>query len=371
MQLRTSVFVVLCTATAPSGLAQTVLTDLGAGGSAQALNDRGQVVGIVTDPQSHFPLPARWDDGTLSVLDTGPFGEAQPLNISPEGRFIAGKGGDVYITPAGTPVRWDALGTLSVLPDLGFGGIATGVDDLGTAVGIVYDFDQTSRAARWSANGTLELLPVVNSSERFSGALEINSSGHIAGFSSTEPFFEASVRWDALGPVLLGDAAWNSGRAVAISESSTALYLSQSRTTLSQTWYTQRPNGDRTVIQPLEPTLHFTAEDVNSAENVVGFGSVPNNVDPIRIRAAIWIQGVPEVLPVPSESFYSMAYGVNEAGAVAGTLYDNLTYSTSPVTWAPVSGAGGSVTTPPVVMRPTRAASQNPAGRPVSLPTRR
>lgn len=340
MRLRTSVSLMLCAATAQSGLAQTSLPDLGAGGAAQALNDRGHVVGVVYDSNSYLPLPARWDNGRLTLLGTGAFGEAQPLNVSREGRFVAGKGGDVFITPAGTPVLWDETGALRVLPDLGFGGIATGVDDLGVAVGIVYAADQSSRAARWSANGQLELLPVVNASELVSGALEINSSGHIAGFSYTEPFYEAAVRWDSQGPTLLDQAAWNAGRAVAIAESSTVLYLSTSRFTLGQTWYTQRPDGARTVIQPLNSSLHFTAEDVNSAENVVGYGSVPDNVDPIRIRAAIWIQGQPWVLPVPNENTYSMAYGVNEAGAVAGVLLDNTTAMTRPVTWAPIRGAG-------------------------------
>lgn len=340
MQLSTSVLLIICAATAQSALAQTVLTDLGAGGSGQALNDKGQVVGIVFDPQTSLPLPARWTNGVLSLLDTGTFGEAQPLNISRDGRFVAGKGGDVYVSPAGTPVVWDEVGTLRVLADLGFGGIATGVNDLGIAVGIVYDFDMTSRAARWSASGTLELLPVVNTSERFSGALEINSGGHIAGFSYNEPFYEVAVRWDSQGPVLLDEAAWYFGRALAIAENNSVLYISQSRTSFGQTWFTQQPNGVRTVVQPLDPSLHFLVEDINSAENVVGFGSVPDSVDPIRIRAAIWIQGQPQVLPVPNEATYSMAYGINEAGGVTGALFDTLTNATVAVIWAPVSGAG-------------------------------
>lgn len=354
MQLSSSVLLVICAATAQSAFAQTVLPDLGAGGSGQALNDGGQVVGIVFDPQTYVPLPARWNQGVLSLLDTGTFDEAQPLNISRDGRFAAGKGGDVYITPAGTPVVWNEAGTMRVLPDLGFGGIATGVNDLGVAVGIVYDFDYTSRAARWSANGQLELLPVVNPSERFSGAFEINSSGHVAGFSYTEPFYEAAVRWDAQGPMLLDDAAWNFGRALAIADNNSALYISTSRASYGQTWFTQQPNGVRTVIQPLEPSLHFTVEDINSAENVVGFGSVPNNIDPIRIRAAIWIQGQPQVLPVPNEATYSMAYGINEAGGVTGVLFDTLTNETVAVIWAPVRGAGGSGNPAQDWTRPTR-----------------
>jgi len=347
MQLKSSVLLVLCAATAQGAFAQTVLADLGGGGTAQALNDQGQVVGMVFDPVNHVPLPARWNNGVLSVLDTGTFGEAQSLNIGPDGRFVAGKGGEVYISPAGRPVVWDEAGTLRVLPDLGFGGVATGVNNLGVVVGVVYDSDFTSRAARWSANGTLQLLPTINSTERFSGALEINSSGNIAGFSYNEPFYEVAVRWGAQGPVLLDDAAWNFGRALAIAENDSVLYISQSRTTFAQTWFTQRPDGVRTVVQPLEPSLHFTAKDINSAQNVVGFGSVPNSDDPIRIRAAVWVEGQPQVLPVPNEATYSMAYGINEAGGVAGVLYDTLTNSVVAVTWAPVPGSGSQAVTVP------------------------
>ena len=347
MQFDSKVLLVLCAMTAQSALAQTVLPDLGGGGSGQALEDKGQVVGIVVDPVSQLPLPARWNNGVLSVLDTGTFGEAQPLNISPDGRFVAGKGGDVYITPAGRPVVWNEAGTLRVLADLGFGGVATGVNDLGVAVGIVYDFDMTSRAARWSANGTLQLLPVINSSERFSGALEINSAGHIAGFSYNEPFYEVAVRWGTQGPILLDDALWNFGRAIAIAENDSVLFISQSRTTFAQTWFTARPDGVRTVVQPLDPSLHFTARDVNSAQNVVGFGSVPNSADPIRIRAAVWVQGQPQLLPVPNEATYSMAHGINEAGGVAGVLHDTVTDSVVAVTWAPLPGTGGAAVATP------------------------
>ncbi len=340
MYCKRNTLIVLAALISGASFAQTILPDLGTGGVAYALNDQGDAVGVVYEPETHLPKPARWNDGVLSVLDVGTFGEALPLNISRDGRFAVGKGGDVFIIPAGTPVLWDETGALRVLPDIGFGGIATAVTDQGVAVGFVYAADQSSRAARWSADGTLELLPGVNPNETFSAALDINSAGYIVGFSSSEPFYQASVKWGSAGLTTLDDAEWNTGRAVAVSESSTSLYVSNSRTSFTQTWFTQRPNGDRTVIQPLDPTLHFTANDVNSADNVVGFGSVPDEFDPIRIRAAIWLGGNPQLLPVPSDLFYSYANSVNESGGVAGALQDTLQGTVVPTIWDPIEGAG-------------------------------
>jgi len=79
---------------------------------------------------------------------------------------------------------------------------------------------------------------------------------------------------------------------------------------------------------------------VNSADNVVGFGSVPDEFDPIRIRAAIWLGGNPQLLPVPSDLFYSYANSVNESGGVAGALQDTLQGTVVPTIWDPIEGAG-------------------------------
>jgi len=331
--------------------AQTVLPDLGAGGAAEAINDQGQVVGVVYDPNTYLAKPARWTNGSLAVLATGTFEDAQPLSISPNGKFVVGKGGDVFTTPAGNPVIWDQAGSIQTLPHLGFGGIATSVNDSGVAVGYVYDFDNTWRAARWTADGNLELLPAA-SSERFSGAFDINSTGHIAGFAYTEPFYEASVKWSIGAPTFLEDATWNFGRAIALAENNTSLVLSTRRTEFIQTWFTVRENGERTTLQPLEPSLHFTAKDINAAENVVGYGSAPNESDSIRIRAAVWIGGVPTVLPVPNESTYSIAGGISETGAVAGTLFDSDGTFSLPATWEPVAGAGAQLRLSPIKARP-------------------
>lgn len=137
------------------------------------------------------------------------------------------------------------------------------------------------------------------------------------------------------------------------------LYISSNRTSLGQMWFKQQPDGARTVVQPLDPSLHFTAEDVNSAQNVVGFGSVPNVLDPIRIRAAVWVRGQPQLLPVPNEATYSMAYGINEAGAATGVMFDTVTNESKAVTWAPVPGAG--VVVPPTMSWP-RPARPRPLG---------
>jgi hypothetical protein len=134
-----------------------------------SLNYRGFVwASPAADPVA-LPLPP----GTIS---------AQVLALSGTGSLV----GHAQATSSGLwlPVRWLPAGagwTVEMLPHLGQGGAALGLNDAGFVVGRVGNKNGTSRPVMWTPGGTLRLLGTGSRGEGAAYGISDGSSGLLIG----------------------------------------------------------------------------------------------------------------------------------------------------------------------------------------------
>ncbi|WP_410614360.1 HAF repeat-containing protein [Amycolatopsis sp. lyj-109] len=154
---------------------------------AHVVNAGGVAAGTLWETTSGPVVPATWDaGGTIHRLDW-PSPHSVWLSWIGSTGYVVGYG---YLTPpARSAVRWAPDGTVSALPDDGFGADVQGVDAEGTAVGTF-----RSRATVWYRNGPrtqLGLLPGGTRSE----AYRITDSGRVAGRATTAAGKNHAVLW--------------------------------------------------------------------------------------------------------------------------------------------------------------------------------
>lgn len=187
--------------------------------SGVALNDRGQVAGLVdgraafwdgrrlhrigvVDPSDTFETVSavsargevvgtsgtfggerhawRWRDGVLTPL-AGLGGSTGANDVNDAGQVV----GDAWVGSRQVPVRWDPDGTLTTLPTLGDGsgdGLAAALDSKGRSAGYAYT-GGSMHATRWSASGAV--LDVTPAGHSFSIVTDLNDRGVAVG--STVP----------------------------------------------------------------------------------------------------------------------------------------------------------------------------------------
>ena len=118
-----------------SGL--TLLEDLGGEGYANGINDRGQVVGYVSELGSMIRSAAVWNNGVLTVLSDVNSGSAEARGVNNRGEIIGS-------TDSGfTPMLWNAEGAHDLSSVTASAGLtcesAFNINDLGWIVGAARD----------------------------------------------------------------------------------------------------------------------------------------------------------------------------------------------------------------------------------------
>lgn len=166
------------------------IVDLGTlGGTesfAYALNNRGDVVGLsrVHDGDTHA---FHYRDRAGVMTDLSPLNSesilTSSMDINKHRQIASGVIENGVYVPAIYEARSGqvtTLGTLGGVTAFGFNGVATAINDGGQAVGYSY-LDSLNRHAFLFSDGE---MTDIGSLGGYSGALAINNSGAIAGFSS-------------------------------------------------------------------------------------------------------------------------------------------------------------------------------------------
>ncbi len=165
----------------------------GNNGQASAINNWGQIVGFAEDgtvdstcpvntTNNRTDLPVLWENGHVHALprvDNNPDGVAYWINDQGEAVGYSGT-----CTTALHAVSWKAVSwkedTASVLPDLGTGAIAYGINNRGQIVGAVGSADGTTQSGAIWQNGRLTSISLLPGD--FGGlATGINDKGQVVG----------------------------------------------------------------------------------------------------------------------------------------------------------------------------------------------
>ncbi|GCE77369.1 hypothetical protein [Cellulomonas biazotea] len=162
--------------------------------SAAAINDRGQVAGLVNG------RAAFWDGRRLHLL-----GVADPTDTFETVSAVSGRG--EVVGTSGTlggerhAWRW-RNGVLTRLADLGGSTGANDVNDAGQVVGDAW-VDGEQVAVRWEPDGTLVRLPGLADGTGSRLATAVDRAGNSAGYSYTGAGTGdlRAVRWTASGAV--------------------------------------------------------------------------------------------------------------------------------------------------------------------------
>jgi probable HAF family extracellular repeat protein len=150
-----------------------VLTPLRASGlalySAEAINDRGEIVGSYLLPSGGRAHGYLWQQGRVTDL-----GEIDPVDINDRGEILAGRSAD------GSTYR-ACIWRKGHVTDLDFG-TPVAINDRGWAVGVTVTPDYATRAVLWRSGTTTELGTLGGTSD-WSTAL--NDQGQVLGTSRT------------------------------------------------------------------------------------------------------------------------------------------------------------------------------------------
>jgi probable HAF family extracellular repeat protein len=159
----------------------TYLGDLGSGFSiAEAINDRGEVVGYSATPQGVFHA-VLWRDGAMLDLGATLSGPSVATDINNRGEVVVGYFGD----SVAKVFHWQD----GVLTSLGTG-YAYGINKSGQVVGR-RDWDGVgNRATLWDAGIVTELGTLGGSS----AAHAINDHGQVVGTSTSSTAYDAPTR---------------------------------------------------------------------------------------------------------------------------------------------------------------------------------
>jgi len=153
---------------------------------AFGINNRGDVVGMsrtAGDASTYSFLLSAGAITSLSPLNSGDIRTVGPTGINDDGLVASGVMQDGVYFPAIYDSRSGqitGLGSLGGVTSFGFSGVATSINDLGQAAGYSY-LDAFNRHAFVYSDG---LMTDIGSFGGYSGALDINNRGEVAGFAS-------------------------------------------------------------------------------------------------------------------------------------------------------------------------------------------
>lgn len=353
--------------TSPSQYSVTNLGTLGGSFSNGfgGVNNRGRVTGDANLPGDQNEHGFLWRDGVMTDLGTlgGPnsgvgwpnkdnngliVGGAQINEIDPLGEFW----GAIYFCTSVNCEGWQNLqrgflwrnGVMSALPTLGGNNaFATGVNNRGQVVGTaetanpdpncvppqVLDY----KAVIWGPKqGQIQELPAFpGDSVTLAGA--INDAGQVVGTSGicaapTTALFALGVHavlWHHGTVTNLGSLGGVMNNwAIAINRAGQVVGMSDlpgDTTTHAFFWQ----NGVMTDMGTLPGDVSSIAGDINNKGQVVGLSCDVN----FNCRAFLWENGVMtdlNTLVAPGSSLYlSFGEGINDAGEISGTAFDQST----------------------------------------------
>lgn len=250
----------------------TFLGDLGGGMSWPLdINDDGLIVGYgETQPDAPFGGPTHafvWDGAMHDLGIAAPGDSSLAFGVNASG-LIVGVSGAV-------PVFWsDRVIHSLALPAGHLSGNAQAVNDAGVIVGLTRTFEPpgftVSHAAVWE-NGVPRLLPSLPGA-RLTGATDINERGQIVGFSAyTESGLLHAVLWEG---------------------------------------------GTIHDLGALEGDFFSGTDSINERGQVVGFSSGDNGS-----QVLVWKHGGFAIPRAFTRFPNSVAGGINDRGAIAGTIY--------------------------------------------------
>jgi probable HAF family extracellular repeat protein len=314
-----------------------IVTDLGTfggiAGAANAVNNRGSVVGnAFFDPERTLSRAFLWQNGAATDLGTlgGPYSSAHFLNERGE---VTGSAETSTPDPLGKnscgsgliclPFLWKD-GLMTPLPTLGGNGFATGINNRGQVVGEVENTtpDPTCpspstipevKPVVWE-KGEIQELPTIGG-DPDGGVFAINDNGQAVGNTFDCASAVHAVLWNKgtptdlgtlNGSVLLPSAINNKGQIVGIALSPDGL-----RAFLWQ-------NGAATDLGTLPPDVNSLANGINNKGQIVGDSCDAD----FSCRAFFWQDGTMTELNTlvrsPNTPFLEEAFGINSHGQIAG-----------------------------------------------------
>ena len=286
----------------------------GPSSNANALNDRGDVVG-----DSNLPdLTQRafvWRNGAMQELGTlgGSFSGAAGINN--RGQVVGSSqtaSGEIhaYIWRVGN-------GILTDLGHLGGGlSIAAAINDAGHVVGASFTAAGELHAFSWT-NG--EMTDMGNLGGGFGFARAINAHGQAVGSSATAEFSLHAFRWQRQrGLVDLGvPPGFTDADATGISDSGTVVSVSNDDEFRPHAFAWTR--GKWTELHPPVPNSSAVATGVNAAGEAVGVALIDRGDGKSIQHALVWSRrGVPRDLNQEFGWDASFAQAINSNGHVAG-----------------------------------------------------
>jgi uncharacterized membrane protein len=305
---------------------------------ANDINDSGRIAGVWQLDTAPFTGQAIvWANGSAEPVELDGiegFDGSWATSINNRGQV----GGSVG-TLLPKAVIWDSRGKpTSVHPDpnADFSEIEA-LNDHGDACGafaVVGWFP--SRAYRWWANGTSEVLPKSDPTVRSARASGINKSGVVAGTETTGSTVRA-VRWDEAGAITIvhddlvaanGDIANSLAFDVSDKGEVMGLALNGGPRTWTASWAWIWTEDGGVVFLDQDGTDHATARKSRGryfAGTVNGNGIFPDTAE-----AAIWVRGTAkgatvytlDVLPTPDGYGKAQAYAVSTSGTAVGIATD-------------------------------------------------
>jgi hypothetical protein len=327
----------LASASAYAQVKFTPLPDFGFGGGAYRRNVAGTIVGCAVTDASFKLEPVVWSSETSvpSVLPTnGLGGFATGLNanglVVGQVFFMAGAGGD--------PAVWRD-GQLELLPTLGEGGTATDVNDAGQVVGYVVQ-GGLNRAALWQ-DGALQVLdaPVIgNAGDKLeSFANGINFLGEVSGYTRVSFGSDSlALKWQSGAATPSRLPEWLETKGLGVTDSSAVFVSGYFSPNGSQGLALYNADGTAKVFTA--PTDSFAVWGVAASSNGLATGYYRAYGDepayPGILRAAVWADGVPQQLELPSGYAWALPVGVTPDGTVVGSISDGVSGRSVPGTWS-------------------------------------
>jgi probable HAF family extracellular repeat protein len=349
----------------PAGTPYTIL-DLGvrssktdAVSSAEAINNRGQVVGV-SDTNARGPYgfgrlsrAFLWDSGRLVGLGGGTsFDRSAALAINEQGQIAGGWSRFTLIGQSGGAELWEDadengefspdeavdLGYLdeNVFPPYSF---AYGINDQGQVVGTSRTVDESTQHAFLWQDG--RMIDLTGPGERMSAATDINTRGQVVGYGGHALLWEdrnGNGAADGSETLDLGTLGGEFSFAEAINERGQVVGGAALPSGASHAFSWQDRNGNHAVdpgelIDLGSPgERQSIAEDVNNNGRVVGYAFRENqDGNEIDRRAFVWedvnrnITSDPgemidlnTLLPPRSGWVLERASGINDRGQIVG-----------------------------------------------------